>query len=359
MIPDKINIILGIVSAFFITYISIPSIVKVANTKKLFDEPGERTVHNYAVPTLGGIAVFAGLMIALLLFSTFAVIPALPYILAGTVVIFFIGIKDDILVIAPFTKLLGQIFASLILIFFSDLRLGNLHGFFGIFEIPEYLAIGLTMFVIIVIINGFNLIDGIDGLSASISSVVSISLGLWFYITENYQYALIAFVLTGSLLAFLRYNLFSNEKKIFLGDTGSLLNGWIISILVIKFNQLNIRHDFEFAVWGSPAVSFGILIVPLFDTVRVMFIRFLKRKSIFKPDKQHIHHLLLNLGLSHKQAVLLLVSINLMFVLFSFYFHNTFGIRTLLLLILLLAMFTFFVPTLIIAKRKKFQNDKI
>jgi UDP-N-acetylmuramyl pentapeptide phosphotransferase/UDP-N-acetylglucosamine-1-phosphate transferase len=213
--------------------------------------------------------------------------------------------------------------------------------------------------VVIVIINGFNLIDGIDGLSASISSLVSTSLGIWFYLTGNLQYALISFVLTGSLFAFLRFNLFSKSQKIFLGDTGSLINGWIISVLIIKFNQSNVIHNFEYAVWASPAVSFGILIIPLFDTVRVMFIRAVKRKSIFKPDKQHIHHLLLNLGLSHKKAVLLLVIVNSAFIVFSFYFHNSFGIRTLLLIILLSAMIIFFIPTFINEKIKKKKHDKL
>jgi UDP-N-acetylmuramyl pentapeptide phosphotransferase/UDP-N-acetylglucosamine-1-phosphate transferase len=351
--PEKIYILPGFLAAFVITYISIPSIIKVAHTKNLFDEPGERTVHENAVPTLGGLAVFAGFTISVLTFCEIIKIPELPYIVAGLVVIFFIGLKDDILIIAPLTKLWGQIFAALIIVFFTDLRLDNFHGFFGITHIPYFVSVGLTIFTIIVIINGFNLIDGIDGLSASVSSLVSITLGVWFFLSGNFQYSLISFVLTGSLLAFLRFNLFGKNLKIFLGDTGSLINGWVISILVIKFNQLNINHDFKFTIYGSPAVSFGILIVPLYDTIRVMFIRIVKRKSIFSPDKQHIHHVLLSLGMSHKKAVLLLCVINLFFTTFVFYFHNLFGIRTLLLMILFLAMVIFYIPSYLLEKINK------
>jgi UDP-N-acetylmuramyl pentapeptide phosphotransferase/UDP-N-acetylglucosamine-1-phosphate transferase len=343
----------GFVTAFIITFISIPSIIKVAHLKRLFDEPGERTVHEHAVPTLGGLAVFAGVALGLLMFCNSPSIPELPYILAGIIVIFFIGLKDDILVIAPLTKLAGQVFATLIVIVFADLRLDNFHGFFQIHGIDYWPSVFLTIFVTIVIINGFNLIDGIDGLSASISCLAAASFGVWFYITGHYQYALISFALIGALIAFLRFNLFSEKNKIFLGDTGSLINGWIISILVIKFNQLNIAPNFKSAVWGAPAVSFGILIIPLFDTIRVMFIRAIKRQSLFKADKQHIHHQFLKLGFSHKKAVLFLCLINIVFIAFSFYFHNVFGIRTLLLEIIVLAMFAFFIPTLIIERRMR------
>ncbi len=347
-------IILGaFVASLLISLVSIPSILKVAQLKNLFDEPDERTVHSYSIPTLGGLAVFSGFTISSLFFCDIVAIPELKLIIAGTIILFFIGIKDDILVIAPLTKLLGQIFATFLIVFFSDLELTNLHGFFGIYEIPRYLGIPLTIFVFLVVINGFNLIDGIDGLSASIGVVSAGSLGIWFFLVEEYQYAILSAATIGALIGFLRYNVFSKDNKIFMGDTGSLILGLVISVLIIKFNQMNINHDNDYYKYGAPAISIAILTIPLFDTLRVMFIRFFQRKPLFRPDKQHIHHVFIQLGLSHKQAVLIIVIINILFVVAAMLLHNKMGIRRLTLLFLLAAMIVFYIPVMINRKKQK------
>ncbi|MCF6364756.1 MAG: undecaprenyl/decaprenyl-phosphate alpha-N-acetylglucosaminyl 1-phosphate transferase [Bacteroidales bacterium] len=339
------------IASLIISLVSIPSIIKVARLKNLFDEPDDRTVHSFSIPTLGGLAVFSGFAVSVLFFCDILLIPELKFIIAGTVILFFIGIKDDILVIAPLTKLLGQIVVTFIIVFFSDLELTNLHGFFGIAEIPRYFGIPLTIFVFLVIINGFNLIDGIDGLSASIGVVSAGALGIWFFLVGEYQYVIIAASIIGALFGFLRYNVFSKNNKIFMGDTGSLILGLIISVLIIKFNEVNIKHDFDYAKYGAPAISIAILTVPLFDTLRVMFIRFFQRKPLFKPDKQHIHHVFIRLGLSHKQAVLIIVVINMLFIVAAMYLHNKMGIRRLILLFLLAAMVVFYIPVLINKKK--------
>ncbi len=338
-------------ASLIISLVSIPSIIKVAKLKHLFDEPDERTVHTYSVPTLGGLAIFSGFAVSSLFFCNIQIIPELKYIIAGTIILFFIGIKDDILVIAPLTKLLGQIVVTFIIIFFSDLELTNLHGFFGITDISRYIGIPLTIFVFLVIINGFNLIDGIDGLSASIGVVSAGSLGIWFFLVKEYQYAIISVAIIGALVGFLRYNLFSKKNKIFMGDTGSLILGLIITVLIIKFNEMNINKNFDYAKYGSPAISLAILAIPLFDTLRVMFIRFFQRKPLFRPDKQHIHHIFIQLGLSHKQAVLIIVIINILFILAAMLLHNTMGIRRLTLVFLLAAMIIFYVPVILNKKK--------
>jgi len=339
--------------SFIITYISIPSIVKVSNLKDLVAIPGERTVHFSKIPTLGGLAIFAGFSISVLIFTSNAELPELKYIIAGVIVVFFIGIKDDILIIAPITKLVGQIFAALLITFFSDIQITNLHGIFGITAIPSIIGIPLSIFVIIVIINGINLIDGIDGLSSSLSSLILLTFGIWFYITKNYQYTMLCFSLIGALIAFFRFNVFSKKNKIFMGDTGSLIVGFLISIIVIKFNELNIKHETEFSIYSSPAVSLGVLIIPLFDTVRVMFVRFFQKKSMFKADKQHIHHILLDLGYSHQKSVIILIIINILFIIGVFYFQYIFEIKTLLLIILLAAMITFGIPMSLYNSKKR------
>ena len=346
-------IIVAFSVSMIITAVSIPSIIKVALLKQLYDEPNERTIHSGSVPTLGGMAIFSGFMVSVLLFSDFSQVPELKYVLAATVILFFVGIKDDILVIAPLTKLTGQIFAVSVIAFFSDLQLTNLHGFFGIEHISPYFGIPLTIFVYLVIVNGFNLIDGIDGLSAGIGVSAAGILGIWFYLAEEYQYALLSAVIAGALIGFLRFNVFSIKNKIFMGDTGSLILGLVISVLIVKFNELNIKHDFEYAKYSAPAISIAVLTVPLYDTLRVMFIRFFQRKPLFKPDKQHIHHIFIKMGLSHKQAVLILVIINVLFSAAAMYLHNLMGIRRLILLMLLSAMIVFYIPVLILNIKKR------
>ncbi len=348
-------ILAAFTASLVITAVSIPSIIKVAELKQMFDEPNERTVHDKSIPTLGGMAIFSGFMVSALFFSDFSQIPELKYVLAATVILFFVGIKDDILVIAPLTKLFGQILAVSIIAFFSDLQFTDLHGFFGVHHISPYFGIPLTIFVYLVIVNGFNLIDGIDGLSAGIGVAAAGILGVWFFLVKEYQYALLSAAITGALIGFLRFNVFSVKNKIFMGDTGSLILGLSISVLIVKFNEMNIHQDFDYAKYAAPAISIAVLTVPLYDTLRVMFIRFFQRKPLFKPDKQHIHHVFIRLGLSHKQAVLILVILNLLFSTAAMYLHNMMGIRRLILVLLLAAMIVFYIPVLLlnIKERKK------
>ncbi len=346
-------------SALIITLVSIPSIIKVAELKNLFDEPNDRTVHSKSIPTLGGMAVFSGFMFSVLFFADFSQAPELKYMLAATIILFFVGIKDDILVIAPLTKLMGQIFAVSIIAFFSDLQFTDLHGFFGIHHISPIFGIPLTIFVYLVIVNGFNLIDGIDGLAASIGVIAAGVTGVWFFLVKEYQYALVSAAVIGSLFGFLRYNVFGEKNKIFMGDTGSLILGLVISVLIVKFNEMNISQNFDYAKYAAPAISIAILTIPLYDTLRVMFIRFFQRKPLFKPDKQHIHHIFIQLGLSHKQAVVILSVINLIFALAAMYLHNLMGIRRLVLLLLLAAMVIFYIPVLILNIKKKKNNNEV
>lgn len=349
--PEVYLPVLAFATAFGVTYVSIPSIVKVAHMKHLFDEPGERSVHKHKVPTLGGLAVFAGLTMASLLFSPG--VEEIKYVMAAVVALFFVGIKDDILVIAPVTKLIGQVFASSFLVIFTDIQFTNLHGLFWIQDIPQYIGIPLTVFTIIVITNSFNLIDGIDGLAGSLGIVSSAAFGIWFYIAGYTGYATVAIALIGALFAYLRFNLFGKDNKIFMGDTGSLILGFMISVFVIKFNELNIRNDIPYHIYGAPAISFAILIVPLFDTVRVMFLRYFQGKPLFFPDKQHLHHLFLSIGFSHLQTDGILVGITIIFSLTTFLLNFAAGVHTIGLSVVLAAMIIFYIPTFFLRKQNK------
>jgi UDP-N-acetylmuramyl pentapeptide phosphotransferase/UDP-N-acetylglucosamine-1-phosphate transferase len=344
-------------SAFFISFvvvfISIPSIVKVAHKKHLFDLPGHRASHTQAVPTLGGLAIFAGFIFSISVLPNVVVFPQESVLIAASVIIFFIGLKDDILVTAPLTKMSGQIVAAFILVFIGDLHITSLHGFYGITEIPYWASCSLSIFIIVVIINAFNLIDGIDGLSSGVGIVTASTFGIWFFLAQKIQWSIIAFALVGSLIAFFIYNVFGKRNKIFMGDTGSLLLGLIVSVLTIQFNEFNINAIQIYRVHAAPAVSFGILIVPLFDTLRIIFVRLVLRKSPFSPDRNHIHHRLLDYGFSHKISSFIIILVNLIYIAFVFYFSKNFEILRLMLLLLISAMVLSHFITILSFKNKK------
>ena len=329
------DVILSFITAFGLTYLAIPSIINIAEKKHLFDEPDERKSHTTSIPTLGGIGIFAGVIFSIILWTPFDVFGDLQYILCAFIIIFLIGAKDDIDPVSPYQKLFGQLFASFILVFKANVKLTSLYGIFGIYAIPEIPSIVLSMFTILVIINAFNLIDGINGLSGSIAVLISVSLGTWFYLIDHIELAIVAYALAGSVIAFLRYNV--TPAKIFMGDTGSLLVGLVCSILAIKFIELHKELvDSPYAFRAVPAVAIGILILPLFDTLRVFVMRLLKGKSPLHPDRTHIHHLLIDCGLTHMQATGVLVGVNLMFIVLAVKFQGI-GTLNLLLLILLVA----------------------
>lgn len=306
------NILLSSALAFLITYFAIPPIIRVAKDKKLFDEPDERKVHKSVIPTLGGLGIFAGFIIATLMGVPVHVSNELQYFLAAAMVIFFLGIKDDILILSATKKFIGQLIAAGIIIKFGGIQINNLHGFLGINEIPHLAGYILTAFTIIVITNSFNLIDGVDGLAGSLGLLTSFIFGVYFYFTGEVMYSVMALSLAGSLIAFLIYNF--SPAKIFMGDTGSLLIGLLNSIFAIKFIAVASNPEASLPLLSAPAIAFAILIVPLFDTLRVFSLRIFNRRSPFSPDRNHIHHFLLDLGLSQRMITVICVSANLVFI---------------------------------------------
>lgn len=311
-------IILAASIAFFITHYSIPTILEVSRKKRLFDEPNGRTSHQVPVPRLGGIGIFAGLIISLSLFVEFEKIGYLQYVIPASIIIFFTGLKDDILVISPNKKLLGQILAASFIVILGDLRISSLHGLFGVWELNHVVSIALTVFGIITIINAFNLIDGVDGLASGFGILVAITLGAWFYITGFKQISILAASLIGALFAFMRFNIKGRENKLFMGDLGSMLVGFIISVMVIRFNQVNAGFHEELTIMAPFGISMAILILPLFDTLRVFVVRIYKGGSPFKADRRHMHHKLLDLGFTHIQTTLILLTVNAGFIVMAF-----------------------------------------
>lgn len=311
-------IVLSLLLSFVVVYFSIPSIVTVSHLKGLFDHPGHRKCHSHDIPNLGGISIYAGIVMATALFVNSSNSNEFLLLIAGMTVLFFIGLKDDILVIDPKKKLWGEFIAILIVVLLGDVHFSNLHGFLGIYAINDYAGIALSVFAMIVIVNAFNLIDGIDGLASGVGIIISISFGIWFYMVGYMDYAILSAALAGSLIAFFRFNVFGGSNKIFMGDTGSLIVGFVIALLVIRFNEVNAVYHGPYSFDSAPAVSFGVLIIPLFDTMRVFVIRVLKGHSPFKADKNHLHHRLLLLGFTHVQTTAIIVFTNLLFILTVF-----------------------------------------
>lgn len=331
------NILLSAALAFLITFFAIPVIIQVAKDKKLFDEPDERKVHKNVIPTLGGLGIFAGFIIATLMGVPSAITSELQYFAAATTVIFFLGIKDDILVLSASKKFIGQLIAAGIIIKFGGIQITNMHGFLGIYEIPHIASIILSIFTIIVITNSFNLIDGVDGLAGSLGLLTTLVFGAYFFYAGQLTYAVMAFALAGSTIGFLIYNF--SPAKIFMGDTGSLLLGLVNSILVIKFINVAGNPVSNFPIQAAPAIGFAILMIPLFDTLRVFGLRILDRRSPFSPDRTHVHHFLLDLGLSHRMVTFTCVLVNISFIAMAFFLRNL-GTTTVL-GILLLSAFIF------------------
>jgi UDP-GlcNAc:undecaprenyl-phosphate/decaprenyl-phosphate GlcNAc-1-phosphate transferase len=309
------NIILSGVLAFSITFFAIPIIIQVSREKKLFDEPDERKVHKMVIPTLGGLGIFAGFILAMLLGAPSGN-PLLQYYVAAAIVIFFLGIKDDILILSPAKKFIGQLIAAGIIIKFGGVQIMDMHGFLGMGKLPYLAGIIFTLFTVIVIVNSFNLIDGVDGLAGCLGLLTAFVFGAYFYYVGELTYAVMAFSLAGSLIGFLLFNF--SPAKIFMGDTGSLLIGLVNSILVIRFINMAATPGVKLVIDSAPAIGFAILIVPLFDTLRVFGLRILNRRSPFSGDRTHVHHFLLDLGLSHRAVTISCVSANIALLAFAF-----------------------------------------
>ncbi|MBW1293907.1 undecaprenyl/decaprenyl-phosphate alpha-N-acetylglucosaminyl 1-phosphate transferase [Aquimarina litoralis] len=280
------------------------------------DNPNIRSSHVKKTPTLGGVSFFYTLIFTLFFLHNWDTYDEAIYFIPGLTILFIIGLKDDLLVLSPYTKLAAQLTAIVFILSNESFRINSLNGFLGIYEIPLYVFYLVGGFMMLTIINAYNLIDGIDGLASIVGVVILVIYTTIFYLTDEYFYVLISLALNGSLIAFLSYNL-SSSRKIFMGDTGSLIVGFVISILTIKFLALSpaAYDSLPFLLENIPLIAISILIVPLFDTARVFTIRVANKKSPFSADRNHTHHILIDsFKLSHKQASFIIGGFNLVFV---------------------------------------------
>lgn len=310
--------IIVFLTAFLIVWQSIPSIIYVAKRKRLLDKPSGRKKHTTVTPNLAGIALFSAFAFVCSLFQVGKFLPEWNYIFAGAFLLFVTGLKDDLVPITAYKKFLAQFGASFIIVVFADLRIENLHGFLGIYELPYLLSVALSFLIITFVTNAYNLIDGVDGLAGLQSIIGFLFLGFFIsYLQGNYGLSMICFCMAGAILGFLVYNLFVSPARIFMGDTGSLQLGYLLSIMSVA-----LIHKYQDSpllnVSGGLGIAAAVLFIPAFDTLRVFTTRILKGKSPFLPDRTHIHHVLLDMGIRGRSLVVYLALANIVFIAFAY-----------------------------------------
>jgi len=347
MITPELYIFFSLISAFLITYLAIPKLIYFAEKLSLFDTAGDRASHKGSTPFFGGIAIFTGIICSLLFWAD---IENIQYILVSILIVFIVGIIDDLRQITAFKKLIGQIIATLILIFLGDIQIDSMHGVLGVYDLPIWIGTLFTVFVVIVITNGFNLIDGIDGLAGGIGLVSSFSFGVIALIMEQADIALIAFTLMGALFGFLKYNVF--PARIFMGDTGSLVVGMILSILAINCIQYGlVTETFKLPNKG-PLLAISFLAIPLFDSLRVFVIRSIKGNGPLVAGRDHIHHAFLDLNYGHKYTSIILCAISVFLILGS-YFLLEYNVNVSIAVLAGVSYLVLFIPFYILKSKSK------
>lgn len=332
--------LLIVITSVFITLLTIPSIIHVAKIRHLYDDLGYlRKIHNPGIPRLGGVAIFVSFTITLLLWGVSNPTLPLNYLLTACIMLFAIGIKDDLAGVGHRTKFFIEFIAGLILVIPGNIRLRNLHGFLSIYELSYLPSVALSILFIMFVINAFNLIDGIDGLAAATGIIVNGAFSALFIYIHQYELAAVSLSLAGAILGFLRFNI--TPAKIFMGDTGSLLIGLISAVMALKFIEVS------GTLWPGPSakissslgMALAILIGPVADTMRVVIIRLVNGGSPFQGDRNHIHHRVLKLGFTHLQTTLILILLNGFMILLAFLF-SPYG-NTIMILLVTLILMTF------------------
>lgn len=307
LVPDELHLlslgILTLISAFFLTVIVIPKLIEIVKIKGLMDDPNQRSSHKSLTPTLGGASFFITLMMGICFTSIVDSDSMVYFLIPAVTILFFAGLKDDLMGISAKSKIFIQILAVSIILVNHDLSEFSLHGFMGIYELHYAIAIPLIYIFFVTVINAINLIDGIDGLASLLGIFILMVFASFFYgVNLGFEF-LISILIIGALSAFLVFNL-SRKNKIFMGDTGSLVLGFIIAFQSLEFITMSESQFYSLGILpeNSLLIIIGVLFIPLLDVLRVAFLRISKNLSPFKADRSHIHHVLIDSGLSHIKA---------------------------------------------------------
>lgn len=302
--------------AFFLAFVtvifSIKKIILIAHTKHLFDEPiEERKIHLQRTPNLGGVSIFASLVFSCFLFMENSYPVEFRYTIVASLILFFIGIIDDLVGLDPLKKLAGQLAVAILIVVPGGIHFSGFYGLFGLHALPDYINVITSISFILLMINAFNLIDGINCLAGGIGLVVCLPFCYFFWMLQVNWLLIIAASMSGSLIGFLLFN--RTPAKIFMGDSGSLMLGLIVSLLTINFTEINLAQAIHLPTYihSTPSVILSLLIIPIFDTIRIFTIRLLNKKSPFKADKNHLHHILIEIGFSHLQSTGILAGVTI------------------------------------------------
>jgi len=305
-------IVLG--TSFGLAIMVLPGVVRVAKYLNLFDKQTDRKIHSTKTPPVGGIAIFIASVLSFLLNSGSFDIDTFKAVNAAAVILFFVGLQDDIVDISAKRKFAIQAISVGILILLGGFRITSFNGLFGFREVAFLPGFIITFLFVMGTVNAWNLIDGIDGQAAGLGILASMFFGIWFSAAGYPTLSILAFTLTGSLAGFFLYNVYGKVYKVFMGDSGSLFTGLVLSVLAIRFMNLSSGtvHPLQFD--SPPAVAFAVLFIPLFDMVRVFSVRLLRGKTPFFGDRNHLHHRLLRYFPRHIQVTGLTTGWNLFLV---------------------------------------------
>ncbi|HSI74612.1 MAG TPA: MraY family glycosyltransferase [Lunatimonas sp.] len=312
------NLFLPLFTSFFVGFILTPGIILMFKKFNFTEVPGGRKIHSGYIPSMGGLTIIFAAFFGMLSWLSFEEIMQSRYFLVALAIMFSVGVRDDLMELSAIQKLIGQCIPAFFIISMADIRISGFYGFLGIHELPYMLSISLTFFLLIILTNSFNLIDGADGLAGSLCTISFAVLGIWFHSVGLHAYSVIAFTLVGGVLSFLVFNW--HPAKIFMGDTGSLSLGFALTVFVILFVDKNgTMSGWEGLKLEAPiAAGLGLMIVPIYDTIRIFVKRISKGKSPLKPDKSHVHHFLLRMGLGHDKVAMILAGVTCLFIALPF-----------------------------------------
>ncbi|MDE6008588.1 MAG: undecaprenyl/decaprenyl-phosphate alpha-N-acetylglucosaminyl 1-phosphate transferase [Muribaculaceae bacterium] len=330
------NDFIALLIALVLTGIIIPQILLIAFRKKLFDDVDERKIHKGVVPRLGGIAFLPSILFSLAVVVgwdlrlggldewsqfSYTLIPMF-FMISATLLMFLVGIADDLVGVRYVAKFIVQILSA-ILIIMSGMFIDDLFGFIWLEKLPIWLGILATGFAVVYVVNAINLIDGIDGLASGLSTVALVFYAIAFYIGGEYVYSMLACATVGTLFPFFYFNVFGNaskRKKIFMGDTGALTTGMILVFCAIA--MLHVQGQAFSTEYNPFVLAISPLIIPCFDVVRVYLHRVRAHRNPFLPDKCHIHHKLLALGLNQRAALCVILLWAILFIIVNVSFSN-------------------------------------
>ena len=334
-----ITLILSFLMPLFMVLSLSGSIIRIGKQKGLVADVGKRSSHEDPTPCVGGIPIMIAVLFSSLVVTPMDMWGQLQYILAAMLIAFLVGLRDDIKELSPTFKMTGQLIAIAILVTKGGVRLDSFYGmFYQNWEFPAVVSIVLSGFTLLVISNAFNLIDGINGLAGSIGTIVSCTFGVWFFMVGYYYLGILAMATAGALLGFLRFNM--KPAKTFMGDSGALVVGLLMGVLAIKFIDIAATEAFpaKYRFANPVVVCLGILAVPLFDTIRVFITRLLRGRSPLKPDRRHIHHLLIDGGFEHLEATAILAITNCIIIALVYGLDPYLDVHALLAVVLILAL---------------------